>query len=469
MNQDKKIPFNNLIIMIGFGSIGRALLPLIYQKFEIKPSQLSIIASDDSGIKIAQKFGVSFQLNTITSSNYLTVVGNQLLKDDFLINVAVNVSTAALIKLCEEKGALYMDTSIEPWEENFIPEDLAPSHRTNYMLRENTIKLKGETNKTAIMTHGANPGLISHFVKQALWNMAQDNQLCINMPKNASEWANVAMQLDIKTIHIAESDTQISSRPKLHGEFVNTWSIEGLIDEGLQPAELGWGSHESHWPHDAFRHDVGCQSSIYLTRPGASTRVRSWIPSLGGFHGFLITHPETISISNFLTLKNGSTIKYRPTVHYAYSPCPDATLSLLELGSTEWQRQTHHRLIFDDITQGSDELGVLLMGNKKGAYWFGSTVTIDDARKLAPYNNATSLQVVAGVLSGMIWAIDHPNEGIVEPEDIDHQYILNIALPYLGTVAGHYTDWTPLMNRQSLFSEELDLADPWQFINIRVN
>ena len=279
----------------------------------------------------------------------------------------------------------------------------------------------------------------------------------------------MAMTLGIKAIHVAESDTQVSNSCKLPGEFVNTWSIEGLVSEGLQPAELGWGTHEKHWPGDACAHEVGCKSSIFLARPGAGTRVRSWVPSLGAYHGFLITHPETTSLANFLTLKNGSEVQYRPTVHYAYSPCPDATLSLLELHNLEWQAQKNSRLIFNEIVDGTDELGVLLMGNKKGAYWYGSKLSIHEARQLAPHNNATSLQVVAGVISGMIWAIEHPNEGIIEPEDIDHQYILALALPYLGQVAGYYTDWTPLMNRETLFNEALDHSDPWQFVNIRVN
>jgi homospermidine synthase len=107
------------------------------------------------------------------------------------------------------------------------------------------------------------------------------------------------------------------------------------------------------------------------------------------------------------------------------------------------------------------------MGNKKGAYWFGSTLSIQEARSIAPYNNATSLQVVAGIISAMLWAIANPNQGVIEPEDIDHEYVMNIALPYLGKVSGHYTDWTPLQNRE-LGISTLDEQDPWQFINIRV-
>ena len=111
---------------------------------------------------------------------------------------------------------------------------------------------------------------------------------------------------------------------------------------------------------------------------------------------------------------------------------------------------------------------LLLMGNKKGAYWYGSQLSIHEARKCLPYNNATSLQVAVGVIAGMIWAFEHPDRGVVEPEEIDDQYIMNIAKPYLGKVAGYYTDWSPLQKRKKIPQEKLDHNDPWQFINIRV-
>ena len=52
---------------------------------------------------------------------------------------------------------------------------------------------------------------------------------------------------------------------------------------------------------DARRHAFGCDSAIYLQRPGAATRVRSWTPLEGPFHGFLVTHNESISIADYLT------------------------------------------------------------------------------------------------------------------------------------------------------------------------
>jgi homospermidine synthase len=40
--------------------------------------------------------------------------------------------------------------------------------------------------------------------------------------------------------------------------------------------------------------------------------------------------------------------------------------------------------------------------------------------------------------------------------------------PYLGRMAGAYTDWTPLHGRGGLFPEDVDAADPWQFKNVIV-
>jgi homospermidine synthase len=271
-------------------------------------------------------------------------------------------------------------------------------------------------------------------------------------------------------IHIAERDTQrAAGRPKRRGEFVNTWSIEGFVAEGCQPAELGWGSHERHVPEDGARHAFGSQAAIYLNRPGAATRVRSWTPLEGGYHGFLITHGEAISIADYLTVGAGAHPVYRPTVHYAYHPCDDAVLSLHEFAGKGYVLQPAVRLLMAEISGGTDELGVLLLGHARTAYWYGSRLSIEAARRLAPHNNATSLQVTAAVLGGMVWAIENPAAGIVEPDEIDFARVLAIAAPYLGELVGVYGDWTPLDGRARLFPEDLDTADPWQFKNFRVD
>ncbi|KTD19123.1 homospermidine synthase [Legionella lansingensis] len=466
MKNNKYLALSKKIIMLGFGSIGQAVLPLLFRHLELLPSQVIIMTKNDDGEKIAREFGLTLQISAITKENYSYLIGSKLNEGDFLLNLTVGISSVALIKLCQEKGALYLDTCTEPWIGGYVDNSLPPSLRSNYVLREEALKLKSGSGPTAVLTHGANPGLVSHFVKQALWNMATNAKLVINHPQNTSEWAYLAKILGIKVIHIAEKDSQVASKIKAEGEFVNTWSVDGLIAEGGQPAELSWGTHERHWPIDGNHHKFGTKTAVYLNRPGASVRVRSWTPT-GPYHGFLITHAESISIGNYLTLEEKEA--YRPTVHYAYLPCPDARLSLCELQGNEWYEQQNKRIIFAEIIEGVDELGVLLMGNKRGAYWYGSQLSIHEARKLAPHNNATSLQVAAGILAGVAWAIQNPKQGVIEPEELDYQFILDVASPYLGRVAGYYTDWTPLKNRERLFKEQLDHSDPWQFLNIRVN
>jgi homospermidine synthase len=130
--------------------------------------------------------------------------------------------------------------------------------------------------------------------------------------------------------------------------------------------------------------------------------------------------------------------------------------------------QKRQRLIMDDIASGSDELGVLLMGHKKGAYWYGSRLSIDTARKVVPFNNATSLQVTAACLAGAVWAMENPKAFVIEPEEMDFERILEICKPYLGELVGAFSDWTPLHDRGRLFHEDVDSSDPWQFKNFRV-
>ena len=269
-------------------------------------------------------------------------------------------------------------------------------------------------------------------------------------------------------IHIAERDTQVSPRPKEVGEFVNTWSIDGFVSEGGQPAEMGWGTHEKALPSDGAPPHLRLRRRDLPQPAGLLTRVRTWTPLEGPFHGFIITHNESISIADYLTVREGKKVDLSPDRALRLSPLRPGDHVDARDRRQELQQQKRQRLIVDEITSGSDELGVLLMGHKKGAYWYGSQLDIDETRKLAPYNNATSIQVCAPVLSGIIWALENPDRGLVEADEIDFARNLEICMPYLGPVVGNYGDWTPLQGRGELFPEDLDKSDPWQFKNFRV-
>ena len=464
------VKFAGKIVFVGFGSIGQGVLPLILRHIGTSPGRIAIVTAEDAGRPQAVESGVKFIKTALTRDNYRQILTPLLDAGDFLLNLSVDVSSVALIQLARERGALYLDTCIEPWAGGYTDPNATVDTRSNYTMRLEALSLRRDAGKapTAVLTHGANPGLVSHLVKQALLNIAADTGVDAGTPNSRESWAKLSQTLGIKVMHIAERDTQVTNVPKQANEFVNTWSVDGFVSEGAQPAELGWGTHERHFPPDGGRHTHGSGCAIYLNRPGASTCVRTWTPKAGHFHGFLITHSEAISLADYYTVMDGARVVYRPTSHYAYHPSDNAVLSVHEFAGNNWRLQDRKRIMLNEITAGIDELGVLLAGHKKNAYWYGSQLSIEEARKLAPYNSATSLQVTSAALSGMIWAMENPDRGIVEPDEMDHRRPLEICKPYLGEVVGRYTDWTPLYQRGELFAEDLDTADPWQFKNVRV-
>ncbi|RYZ77344.1 MAG: homospermidine synthase [Proteobacteria bacterium] len=462
------------IVMIGFGSIGKGTLPLLERHFKFDKSRVVVIDPSDKDRALLDERGIKFVQKAITKENYQEVL-RPLLKNGsgqgFCVNLSVDTSSLDIMNFCRDLDCFYIDTVVEPWAGFYFDDKMPAAERTNYALRETVVaeKKKNPGGITAVSCCGANPGMVSWFVKQALVNLASDLKLQFTTPTTREEWAKLMQMAGVQGIHIAERDTQASKSPKPMNMFVNTWSVEGFVSEGLQPAELGWGTFEKWKPETAMTHAKGCQAAIYLQQPGAATKVRSWCPTPGAQFGRLVTHNEAISISDYFTVGKGSNPEYRPTCHYAYHPANDAILSLEEMFGKSGERQPEaHILNEDEITDGIDELGVLLFGHDKNAYWYGSQLSIEETRKIAPYQNATGLQVSSAVVAGMAWALENPKMGIVEADEMDFKRCLEFQLPYLGPVNGYYTDWTPLTGRPGFFPEEIDTTTPWSFKNVLV-
>ena len=462
------------IVMIGFGSIGKGTLPLIERHFNFDRSRVVVIDPDDRDRALLDERGVRYVKASVTKDNYrelLTPLLTNGAGQGFCVNLSVDTSSVALMELARELGALYIDTVVEPWTGFYFDTTLGPDERSNYALRETMLaaRRRNPGGTTAVSTCGANPGMVSWFVKQALVNIARELGHDESEPTTREGWASLSHRLGVKGVHIAERDTQVAKSAKPRDVFVNTWSVEGFLSEGMQPAELGWGTHEKWMPANAGTHKAGCGAAIYLNQPGANTRVRSWCPTPGPQYGFLVTHNEAISIADYYTVRDGEKVVYRPTCHYAYHPADDAVLSLHELfGRAGVMQEAHHILTEKEIASGVDELGVLVYGHGKNAYWYGSQLSVEETREIAPYQNATGLQVSSAVLAGMVWALENPNAGIVEADEMDYKRCLEVQTPYLGPVKGYYTDWTPLANRPGFFPEDIDESDPWQFRNILV-
>ncbi len=473
-----KIPFGGRVLVLGSGSVSRCLQPLLLRHLDMDFSKLTILDFEDLAHLIPDTLaaGATYAQERITPDNLAEVLAKHVGAGDLLIDLAWNIDAGDIIQWCHDHDVLYINTSVELWD----PYDITrpPTERTLYVrhmaLRERIARWT-KPGPTAVVEHGANPGLVSHWTKVALEDIATamfnqgvspEKHAALRAAHEAANYARMAMIEGVKVIHISERDTQISRDPKQVDEFVNTWSIEGFREEGIAPAEMGWGTHERRLPPGAHTHSYGPANQICLAQMGINTWVRSWVP-MGEILGMVVRHGEAFTISDYLTVWDGQQPAYRPTVHYAYHPADAAINSLHELKMRNFALQPNLRILADDIIEGKDELGVLLLGHDLNGWWVGSQLDIHETRQLVPGQNATTLQVAASVLGAVFWMIRNPQQGFNVPDNLPHRAVLEVANPYLGPSPSLQTDWTPLKHRWDPFTAwgrpAPSADDVWQF------
>lgn len=480
------LDFNKKILFIGFGSVAQCTLPLIICHLKIPLTQITVLDFEDQR-DILQTWlaqGVRFVQERISADNLGTVLTQQVGLGDVLIDLGWNIDAIEILQWCHEHGVLYINTSVEVWDPYTDAATKHPTENTLYARHLAIQRLQStwkSTGTTAVLEHGANPGLVSHWTKQALLDIAKaqladgtvSGQTAEKLQDliTAQTFNYLAKTLGVKVIHCSERDTQISDKPRQVDEFVNTWSIEGFFEEGSTTAELGWGTHEKELPALAYQQTEGIKNQICLARMGMNVWVRSWVPHYP-IQGMVVRHGEAFTLSDYLSVWEGGKVTYRPTVHYAYCPCDNALASLQELRGYDYQLQAQKRIMNDEIIAGGDILGAFLMGHAYKGWWTGSHLSIERSRQLVPHQNATTMQVAIAVVAAVIWMIENPQQGICTAEQLPHEYILNIARPYLGDNLSMPVDWTPRQHYKSAFQgynqPNIDTEDVWQFKNFLI-
>lgn len=485
--------------MIGCGAVAQCLLPLLPRMIDMPLDHIQIVDIVDMSAKIRQHLdlGMKFTVEQVNKANMTAILDKYLRSGDLLIDLAYEIPTLNFLEWCRAHNVLYMNAALEVDNPYHVANPAEVTKFTLYQRHQELEKRIAEWGRndgpSAVIEHGANPGLVSHFVKQGLVHIAQellrdgsvsrDRAARLRALLEARDFPRLAQELDVKAIHISERDTQVTSQPKRPGEFVNTWSPMGFFQEGIAPAELGWGTHEKTLPTEAVTHATGPQHQICLRTKGINTHVRTWVPSLtddGNVQGMVVRHGEAYTIPQHLAVydEDGECV-YRPTCHYAYCPSDAAISSLHELRARAYKVQPKTRVLRDDIVEGTDALGCLLLGHDLKAWWIGTVLDIHEARELIPNQNATTVQVAVGLCAAAQWMIQNPRQGVRVPDELPYDNILEASLPFLGAFLSIPVNWTPLEAakrehhaeyRVELAEQhkEADAEDHWQFSSFLV-
>jgi homospermidine synthase len=447
-----EVTYKGDLVIIGAGAVAQCLQQLLVRHIAMDFSRVTIIDEADKSREMLALLerGAKFIEEMITRDNYAQLLKTLVPSGSMLIDLAVGLDTKDLIDWCQENNVMYLNAAFDWWlEDSHLNKKSIYEH---YLALEERAKQWPLDGPTALVGHGANPGLVSHWVKKGLHDVTHQILERTTNPvrKEALEdalkkenFAALALLTGTKVIHIVERDTQITTNPKRVNEFVNTWSPQALYEESIGPVEISWGTHEETMPAEAHVPFFGPRNHILLEELCMNMFLRSWLPS-SEILGMLIRHEETYTISKTLTVWDNSTPAYRPTLCYVYLPCDSAFSSLHEMKMHDYTLQHRVRVINDDILEGGDELGVLLLGHDLTGWWTGADLTIEQTRALVgPGQNATTLQVAAGLLGALVWMLQNSRSGFKVPDALPYKEVLRIAEPYLGQNFSLATDWQP--------------------------
>ncbi len=195
---------------------------------------------------------MQYEQDRVTPDNFESFLGERVSSGDMLLDLAWNIDNPTILQWCRDHNVRYLNTSVEVWDPyldlQHDPPDRSHAVRPPHATAPDDAPAGATTRApSAVVEHGANPGLVSHFAKQAL------REICSkilsdglagpapsghrNSPGRRHATTCWPSSRGTKVIHISERDTQITNVPKEFDEFVNTWSVDGFYEEGVAPAE----------------------------------------------------------------------------------------------------------------------------------------------------------------------------------------------------------------------------------------
>ena len=433
-----------LIIIGGSGAVSGTILEIL----EKTKKWYKILIIDPKDFKNCYKLPITHYKYALNAEN-IDTLNTYIHKSSIVLDISVNVDALAVIKICDEKRCTYINTSLENWETNEFHINPAKLYERSLCYRMKLLYTKFKNTKAKIYVEmGMNPGIISFLTQKALIDYVRAQKLDFESEISMRNFAKIARDCGLRTIHIAEKDTQITNNTYPSNYFVNTWSAEGFIAEALDPVQIGYGSHETN---TSFVSTPNKNIKI-LAKRGIDTLMNS-VVSTGPIQGYCIPHGESNTISDHLT--HG---EYRPSVYYVYDCSQSAKkgLEMIRENTTGDKKFTinydparvnpadfslnivPYVLNLEEIQEGYDEVGALLCFENKLTYLCSSILDVKESHKLGFRKSGPTTIQVAACINSLLNSTLY--EGIHTPDDLNYDFMLKNSKKYLGTI---FSDFVP--------------------------
>ena len=481
------IEFNNKIVQFGFGAVGKSFFEKVSKEIKFDRDKYFVISRDKLEytffLELGGKIG-NFIVADINRENFKQIFSKYLDEGDLLIDFADGVGTRDFIEWCAYKNVMYLNTGETDWDENWY--NIFEENLKKNELRTQ-LKQKNNVNKYPIvLQHGNNPGLVSHFVKSALEYIIKKqfkNDKNLNKLLKENRFNELAKGIDLQEIHVNDNDIQEVKDIFDENKLYSTWSIDSFFFEMLSEATVNIGTNEKIDYQDECK-KIDFKNGFLEFKDIAIDKIGKTYYPKGKFEGFLVPHEETITIAKSLEVKKGEDVIYRPTVMFIYSPCnfaikylksarvndylyPDSSKpSDIEnqiIRGFKYPKRTEI-LYKEQIKDGTEYVGVLLLGSKFNPVWVGNRVEkkfLYKDKKTSFWQTSTITPVAMSALAATCWMIKNQDKGgIYFPDEInEYKEMISFAEKYISKTIYKTFNKRKIENELDINLNSLQLKD----------
>lgn len=481
------IEFNNKIVQFGFGAVGKSFFEKVSKEIKFDKEKYYVISRDKLEYTFFLEMGGNignFIVAEVNRENFENIFSKYLSEGDILIDFADSVGTKDFVEWCANRNVMYLNTGETDWSDNWyniFEENIKKNELRDILRKQNNV------NKYPIVIHhGNNPGLVSHFVKAGLEYIVKKqfkNNKKYNTLLKQDKFNELAMELDLKEIHVNDNDYQEVKGKFEENKLYSTWSVDSFFFEMLSEATADIGTSETINNMDACK-KIDLENGFLEFKELAINKVGKTYYPKGYFEGFLVPHEETVSIAKFLEVKKDNKVVYRPTVVFLYSPCDFAVKYLKKAKVNNYLHpdinkpqdnnisiirgfkypQNSEIIYKENIRRGTEYVGVLLLGSKFDPVWVGNRIKMGflyKDKKSSFWQTPTITPVAMSALSAVCWMIRNKDKGgIYFPDDIDdYKQIINFAEKYISKTIYKTISKKKIENSLNVDLDSLKLED----------